>query len=427
MPGSWFLDTRPRRSRRGALTVVFAGVLATGAATGALGGEPTALGSVAPGSAAHGGTGRGAPVGDAATDDGKNTPRDPREARARGADLAEITVSRSGDRWSAAYTAREYEGLRQALDGSYVGVGISVRQARAAARNAEGAARRAGHGPAVTVDRVRSGSPADRAGIRAGDRLRTVDGHKVTGRPVTAVVALLRGSDPDAPGGAAAPGTDVTLRLTRDGKTLVRTLRRERLSTEPVRVQRLDDEVTRIKVGSFTHGSGEQVREALRSRVPEDGGILLDLRGNAGGLVEEAVTTASAFLDGGLVATYDDHGTQRALYADRDPRGGSDVERRPVVVLVDGGTMSAAELLAGALQDRGRAVVVGSRTFGKGSVQMPRPQPDGSVAELTVGHYSTPSGRHVEGRGIAPDLPVSGTGESLARARKVLSGLEARS
>jgi carboxyl-terminal processing protease len=97
------------------------------------------------------------------------------------------------------------------------------------------------------------------------------------------------------------------------------------------------------------------------------------------------------------------------------------------VVLVDGGTMSAAELLTGALQDRGRAVVVGSRTFGKGSVQMPRKLPDGSVAEMTVGHYVTPSGRSLDGVGITPDLSITAPREAAGRARTVLSGLETRS
>ncbi|NEE49869.1 peptidase S41, partial [Streptomyces sp. SID8455] len=95
---------------------------------------------------------------------------------------------------------------------------------------------------------------------------------------------------------------------------------------------------------------------------------------------------------------------------------------RPVVVLVDGATMSAAELLAGALQDRGRAVVVGSRTYGKGSVQMPTRLPGGSVAELTVGHYRTPSGRGLDGRGLTPDLDA-GAGDASERAETVLSGL----
>ncbi|MBQ1119528.1 S41 family peptidase [Streptomyces sp. B15] len=453
MPGSWFLDSRPRRSRRGTLTLVFVGVLATGAATGAFGGELAAFGSAAPGGAAHG-VGRGGPEGPPQYPaDGKGAAAGSGEARERGdrAD-ADVVVSRSGDRWSAAYSAREYEGLRQALDGSYVGVGISVRQARAEGASPGGGTatgadresatdRKAGTGgrtarrTVVEVDRVQPASPADRAGIRAGDRLRSVAGHQVTGEPVTAVVALLRGSDPDSPDAPADPGSRVRLHLTREGTDLRRTLRRERLTTESVRVDRIGDGVTRVKIASFTRGSGDQVRRAVRERVPEEGPVLLDLRGNSGGLVEEAVTAAGAFLDGGLVATYDDNGTEHALYADSDTddageageAGPGDVERRPLVVLVDGGTMSAAEMLTGALQDRGRAVVVGSRTFGKGSVQMPRPQSDGSVAELTVGHYTTPSGRDVEGRGIVPDLSVKSRGESMERARKVLSGLEARS
>ncbi|MGP3987417.1 S41 family peptidase [Streptomyces sp. 3N207] len=447
MPGSWFLDTRPRRPRRGTLTLVFAGVLATGAATGAFGGELAAFGSGSPQSAAHG-AGRAAPGGPPqGSADAKGAPSGSHKARERAGDAdADAVVSRSGDRWSAAYSAREYEGLRQALDGSYVGVGISVRQARGAgagsddgtvtATDHESATDRrtaVGRSPrrtAVEVDRVQPGSPADRAGVRAGDRLRSVDGHRVTGKPVTAVVALLRGSDPASPTGAAEPGSRVRLHLTRGGTDLHRTLRRERLTTESVRVDRIGDGVTRVKIGSFTRGSGEQVRRAVRERVPADGPVLLDLRGNSGGLVDEAVTAAGAFLDGGLVATYDQDGTERALYTEDDngaEGGADDVERRPLVVLVDGGTMSAAEMLTGALQDRGRAVVVGSRTFGKGSVQMPRPQSDGSVAELTVGHYTTPSGRDVEGHGIAPDLPMRSRGESTDRARTVLSGLEARS
>ena len=178
------------------------------------------------------------------------------------------------------------------------------------------------------------------------------------------------------------------------------------LADQAVTVSHPEPGVTDIAVNAFVRGVGAEVEAALATGHHQDG-VLLDLRGNSGGLVTEAVQVASAFLDGGLVATYDVHGTPQALYATAGGDTGT-----PLVVLVDGGTMSAAELLTGAFQDRGRAVVVGSRTFGKGSVQMPSTLPDGSVAELTVGHYRTPNGRAVDGRGIQPDLaiPVGRTG-----------------
>jgi carboxyl-terminal processing protease len=255
------------------------------------------------------------------------------------------------------YSEGEYQEFEETLDGEYTGVGLSAR------RESDGR---------IEVTELRSGSPADNAGIHQGDLLRSVDGADTDGRPVTEVVSLLRGDAQDA-----AAGTTVRLGLERGTRAWSTTVRRARLSTDSVTVRRLTGNVTVIKV---------------------------------------AVTAASAFLDGGLVATYDIAGEQHALHA---PSGG-DITR-PLVALVDGGTMSAAEMLTGALQDRGRAVVVGSRTFGKGSIQMPTRLPDGSVAELTVGHYRTPFGHTVDGRGITPDL-VSGT-QALQRARTVLSGL----
>ncbi|WP_406014685.1 S41 family peptidase [Streptomyces sp. NBC_00984] len=397
----------PRGVRRGAaLTLVFASVLATAAVTGAL------------------------PRGSAKSEDfatrsvASTVDRDEVAAAAAravadgksGKEAAEEVVSRSGDRWGAVYDERQYEEFEQALDGSYTGVGI------AAKRSADGL---------VEVARVQPGGPADRAGIEPGDLLRTVDGHRVDRRPVAEVVALLRGDRTEA-----AAGSTVVLGVERGAGLRTETLRRARLTTEAVTVRRIgptrpasstspdssdssdssgSSGAVMIEVDSFTRGSGAKVRDAVRD-APSDAGVLLDLRGNSGGLVTEAVTAASAFLDGGLVATYDVHGEQRALYA--QPGGDTD---RPLVVLIDGGTMSAAELLTGALQDRGRAVTVGSRTFGKGSVQMPSKLPGGSVAELTVGHYRTPAGRGVDGRGITPDLAVGSGAEQ--RAETVLSGL----
>lgn len=382
----------PRGLCRGAaLTLVFGCVLATAAATGSLPYD----GEQGPDIQARSIASTFAPVDraeieDAAADaeaDGKS-----------GTAAAEEAVSRSGDRWGAVYDEREYEEFEQALDGSYTGVGLSARRTS---------------GGRVAVARVQGGSPADRAGIRKGDLLRTVDGGRVAERPVAEVVALLRGD-----GTGAAEGSTVILGLERGGRAWTTTLSRARLTTEAVTVRRLGDEPSSavlIKVAAFTKGAGGEVRDAVRA-APGDAGILLDLRANSGGLVTEAADAASAFLDGGLVATYDVHGDQRALYAET----GGDTAR-PVVVLVDGGTMSAAELLTGALQDRGRAVTVGSPTFGKGSVQMPSKLPGGSVAELTVGHYRTPGGRNVDGRGITPDVVVDARAQE--RAETVLSGL----
>ncbi|GAA3814010.1 S41 family peptidase [Streptomyces chiangmaiensis] len=375
---------QPRRIRRGAaLTLVFTSVLVAGAATGSF--DESAGKSASAGPEVL--VGQDETVAEAAARamaDGES----PTEA-------AERAVSRSGDRWGAVYSQGEYQEFEEALDGQYTGVGLSARRER------DGR---------IEVTRVRPGSPAAVAGIRSGDRLRSVDGEDVDGRPVTEVVSLLRGDAEDAPA-----GTPVRLGLQRGAHRWSQVLRRARLSTDSVSVRRLTDRVIVIRIAAFTKGSGDLVRRTV-AEAPEGAGIVLDLRGNSGGLVTEAVTAASAFLDGGLVATYDVKGDQRALHA--DPGGDT---TRPLVALVDGGTMSAAELLTGALQDRGRAVVVGTRTFGKGSVQMPSRLPGGSVAELTVGHYRTPSGRGVDGRGITPDLETDH--EALERAETVLSGL----
>ncbi|MEU3740402.1 MULTISPECIES: S41 family peptidase [unclassified Streptomyces] len=378
--------SRPRRIRRGAtLTLVFASVLATGAATGSWS-EATGEGQKSPAPS----TRSVALSGDAA-DEAADAAAEAMADGKSGKKAAEEAVSRSGDRWGSVYSPGEYQEFEQALDGAYTGVGLWARRAE------DGR---------IEVSRVQRGGPAEQAGIREGDQLSSIDGKRVAGLPVTEVVSLLRG---------ARAGTPVELGLERGTRAWSETLHRARLSTDSVTVTQLAGGAVMIKVEAFTKGSGERVRSAVR-KAPKGAGILLDLRGNSGGLVTEAVTAASGLVDGGLVATYDVRGRQKALHAER----GGDTTR-PVVALVDGGTMSAAELLTGALQDRGRAVVVGSKTFGKGSVQMPRRLPDGSVAELTVGHYRTPSGQAVDGRGITPDLEVDDGAET--RAETVLTGL----
>ena len=270
----------------------------------------------------------------------------------------------------------------------------------------------------VVVARVGDASPAAHLGMRPGDQVRAVDGRPTSSLAAAIVAAALRGP----------AGSQVQIVTRRDGA--LQTLTLLRVPLEPVRVSVATEgggHIGHITVPSFTRGSGRDVRTALaRLRAQRARGVVLDLRGNPGGLLDEAVETASAFLDGGPVVDY----TRRSGSPVHLVAVGTGDTAMPLVVLVDGGTASAAEVVAGALQDRGRAVLVGSRTFGKGTVQEPRTLSDGSALELTVAHYATPAGRSVDGVGLPPDIevdPGSAPDVAVRRALEVLTGLVADS
>jgi carboxyl-terminal processing protease len=300
-------------------------------------------------------------------------------------------LATAGDHWGS-----WAEG--DAANGAYAGVGLWLRSA----------------GGALVVSQVAKDSPAKRAGIAVGDELRAVDGRSTAGLTAADVAAALRGS----------PGTTVSLLVASGGTDRSLTLTRAEVPALEVTSAMVSTTVGRIAVPSFSRGTGRQVRDAVeRFKRQHVLGIVLDLRNNPGGLLTEAVETASAFLDGGTVVSYARRG---AIPTTLDAVGQGDT-RTPLVVLVDGGTASAAEVVTGALQDRGRAVVVGSRTFGKGSVQEPRQLVDGSSLALTVARYTLPSGRSVEGVGIEPDIEVVSADDRVAlrRGLEVLAGLQA--
>jgi carboxyl-terminal processing protease len=300
-------------------------------------------------------------------------------------------LATAGDHWGS---WAEGDGA----NGSYAGVGLWLRSASGA----------------LVVSQVAKDSPARRAGIVVGDVLRAVDGRSTVGLSPADVAAALRGS----------AGSTVSL-LVRSGATeRPLTLTRAEVPALEVTSSMVSTTVGRIVVPSFSRGTGRQVRGALDALGRQHAlGIVLDLRNNPGGLLTEAVETASAFLDGGTVVSYARRGSAPTLL---EAVGKGDT-RTPLVVLVDGGTASAAEVVTGALQDRGRAVVVGSRTFGKGSVQEPRQLVDGSSLALTVARYNLPSGRSVEGVGIEPDIEVVSADDRVAlrRGMEVLAGLQA--
>ena len=306
-----------------------------------------------------------------------------------------------GDQWGTWTTEQRGPGVTA----GYVGIGVWLRT---------------GPRGGVLVAQVSEGSSAGRAGVRPGDEVRTVDGRSTVGLTAPVVAALLRGPE----------GTSVRVTALRGRSPVSFSLARTAVAPPGVSVtmeQGPDGRLTvgRVVVPVFTRGAGRDVRDALsRLRARHAVGVVLDLRGNPGGLLDEGVETASAFLDGGTVVTFARRDGQQQVLA-AQPGGDT---HTPLVVLADGGTASAAEVVAGALQDRGRAVVVGSRTFGKGSVQEPRQLADGSALELTVARYRTPSGRNLEGVGLEPDIavaPGSDTDVAVRRAVEVLTGLVA--
>jgi carboxyl-terminal processing protease len=310
-----------------------------------------------------------------------------------------------GDRWSTYFQPSEFDSFQAGLDGRYSGIGVWLRSAQ------DGE---------VYLGSVQPDSPAEAAGLVAGDRLLTVDGAEVAALTLSKVAQKLRG---DA-------GTELRLRIERDGEPMALSVVRDDLASDDVEVARLKGDVEVVRVTAFTRGVGAAVRKAIASSAagdePASAGVVLDLRGNPGGLLTEAVEVASAFLAGGAVVSYEKRG-EPIHHLDAVGTGDTTV---PLVVLVDGGTASAAEVVAAALQDRNRAVIVGSRTYGKGSVQEPRSLSDGSAIELTVGRYLTPAGRSLDGVGIEPDVEVAaraGAATAEQRALEVLRGLVAAS
>ncbi|MFB4306094.1 S41 family peptidase [Actinomadura sp. GTD37] len=322
-----------------------------------------------------------------------------------------------GDKWAHYYPASEYDDVEGRLTGHYSGVGLWLGGSGDEGGEGDegGGDGEGGEGP-VVVASVQPGTPAARAGVRAGDVVTAVGTASVHGWDVSRVARALRGRPDEA----------VELTVQRERRTKRFHLVRTPVPGGNVTVTDLPERARLIRVGAFTRGTGRDVRAAVTGRSPSGrpAGVLLDLRGNPGGLLDEAVETASAFLSGGPVVTYEPRGRpvqRRTVTAPGD-------DRTPVVVLVDAGTASAAEIVAGSLRDRDRAVIVGSRTYGKGSVQEPIELADGSVIELTVGRYRTPGGRSLDGVGVEPDVAVSADRPPAAaerRARTVLRGLTA--
>ncbi len=287
------------------------------------------------------------------------------------------------DPHSSFLDARDFQNLRTQTEGSYGGLGLSVTQ----------------EDGAVKVIAPTQDTPAWRAGIKAGDYITHLDGQLIYGGTLDEAVDKMRG----------APGTSIKLTVVRAGrdKPIEVTLTREIIQLKPVKWE-VKNGIGVINIVSFSANTGADLRQAIRSIDKSLGhkptGYILDLRSNPGGLLDEAVSVSDAFLERGEIVSQRGRakGDVERYYA----KPGDDAKGLPIVVLVDAGSASASEIVAGALQDQHRALVMGERSFGKGSVQTMLPLTNTTALKLTTARYYTPSGRSVQEGGIEPDVRV---------------------
>lgn len=270
----------------------------------------------------------------------------------------------------------------------------------------------------ITVIAPIDDTPAQRAGIKAGDKIVKINGEFTQGLDLEKSVKLMRGD----------PGTKITLTIVRDGvdKPFDVTIERAIINVKSVKARMLDPGFGYVRIAQFQSDTTEQLHDALHQLVKDNDnhplkGLVLDLRNNPGGVLQAAVGVVDTFVNKGLIVYT--NGRDADSKMSFKAHEGDMLSGAPIVVLVNGGSASASEIVAGALQDDGRALIAGERTFGKGSVQSIMPLSNGGALRLTTARYFTPSGRSIQGEGIKPDVEVHQL--KIADIEKVFSIKEA--
>jgi carboxyl-terminal processing protease len=314
-------------------------------------------------------------------------------------------VASLDDPYSHYYDPTDYQSFLNESNPHLSGVGINVLPDRRGLR----------------VEDVFPGSPAAKAGLARGDLIVAVGGTSLASRPATLGPRLIKGR----------AGTPVTLTVVSGTRRHVVSLVRQDLVVPAATgsiITYHGIKIGSLSLASFTDGSGAELKEQVQKVLGQGArALILDLRDNPGGLLNEAVNVASIFIPDGTIVSTDGRAQPRQVYV---AKGGAIAASIPMVVLVNRGTASSAEIVTGALHDRGRAKVIGTHTYGKGVFQEIEQLPNGGALDFTVGEYFTPSGRNLggggvkEGAGIAPDInaPASGNGDSqLAVAEKTVA------
>ncbi len=306
----------------------------------------------------------------------------------------EAVLKASGDQWANYFPQESVKNLTQTLEGRYSGIGIWLR------KNKSGI---------LEVSSVQPKSPAAKAGIKVLDALVDINGVEMDGASVATAVAALRGK----------PESTLQIGLERNQDQIRLKVKRESLFNGDVVAYQFATKVVYIQVSAITSEVANDVSAALR-KYSHANGIVLDLRDNPGGLINVAVDLASLFLNEGTVVSYSRKNDSAVVLESSN----KDADAAPMTVLINRSTASSAEVIAGALQDRNRAVIIGEKSYGKGTVQEIIELVDGSKLEITVGKYRTPNGRTIDQVGIAPDLLVP-EDQELKKALLVLGGLAA--
>ena len=281
--------------------------------------------------------------------------------------------------------ADEYRDIRISTTGSYTGVGIEVGEIDGEIR----------------VITPIAGSPAARAGIRSGDSIIAVDGHAVEPGNLQATVKRMRGR----------PGSKISITVLREAEAIIHDMRREMVRVASVHHELLSPAFGYVRLSQFSETTARELARAIDDMQESNRGMLdglvLDLRNNPGGVLDAAVDVSDLFLDAGVIVSADGR-TSDARFS-RSAHRGDVLDGAELIVLVNSGSASASEIVAGALQDHGRALVVGTETFGKGLVQTVMPLSMGRAIKLTTSRYYTPSGESIHETGVTPDIYIEDT------------------
>ena len=287
-------------------------------------------------------------------------------------------LSSYGDKYTVYYTADEYKKLTETTNGTFSGIGAVCQISS--------------EGGILLVDVYESGA-GYKAGLRSGDRIIQVDGTDVTDMDLSSAVALVKGEK----------GTQVGLKIVRDGATSDYTVVRDEIEVQTVNYAITEDNIGYISVSQFENVTAKQFKAAIEELKSEGAkGIIIDIRNNPGGLLTTVISMLKDILPNGLIVYTEDKDGNRKEYSDND----NEELDMPLAVLVNGSSASASEIFAGAIQDYGKGVIVGTQTFGKGIVQTVKPLTDGSAIKFTIAKYFTPKGQDIHGKGVTPDVVV---------------------